>query len=349
MAGNTFGHLFRVTTFGESHGPALGCIIDGCPPGMALSEADIQGEIDRRKTGTSQFTSQRQEADSIQILSGVFNGVTTGTPIGLLITNTDAKPKDYEAIKTAFRPGHADYTYFHKYGVRDFRGGGRASARETVMRVAAGAIARKYLYEICGIVIRACLIQVGQVSIPIVDWTEVDNNPFFIANAEKVDELAAYLQEIRKAGDSIGALVQLEAHKVPVGLGEPVFDKLSATIAQAMMSINAVKAVEIGDGFACITAKGSEFRDEMTKEGFLSNHAGGILGGISTGQALTVKIAFKPASSIILPARSLNEAGEEVEVRIKGRHDPCVGIRGVPITEAMMALTLMDHYLRNKT
>lgn len=348
MAGNSFGQLFRVTTFGESHGVALGCIIDGCPPGMQLNENDIQIELERRRTGTSEYTSQRKEADTVQILSGVFQGVTTGTPIALLIANTDAKSKDYEAIKTDFRPGHADFTYFHKYGLRDFRGGGRASARETVMRVAAGAVARKYLREKLGLSIRGCLLQMGNTLIPITDWDAVDNNPFFAANNEKVPALEALIQSTRKAGDSIGALVQIEAHQVPIGLGEPVFDKLNAAIAHAMMSINAVKAVEIGDGLDCVTMPGTAFRDEMVSTGFLSNHAGGILGGISTGQPIVVKIAFKPTPSIIQPGRSLNEAGEEISVVTKGRHDPCVGIRGVPIAEAMLALVLMDHYLRHK-
>ncbi|NNM60367.1 MAG: chorismate synthase [Legionellales bacterium] len=347
MAGNTFGQVFRVTTFGESHGSALGAIIDGCPPGMKLTEADIMVELERRKTGTSPFTSQRKEPDAVQILSGVFNGVTTGTPIGLVIRNEDNKSKDYEAISAQFRPGHADYTYLQKYGVRDFRGGGRASARETVMRVAAGAIAKKYLREVVGITIRGCLIQMGHVSVPILDWQETEKNPFFVANAEKVPELELLIQATRKAGDSIGALIQIEAHQVPVGLGEPVFDKLNASIAHAMMSINAVKAVEIGDGLSCVTQPGSAFRDEMTREGFLSNHAGGILGGISNGEPIIVKVAFKPTPSIIQPGRSLNTSGDEVTVVTKGRHDPCVGIRGVPIAEAMLALVLMDHYLRN--
>lgn len=347
MAGNSFGQLFRLTTFGESHGVALGGIIDGCPPGLSLSEADIQCELERRRPGQSSFTSQRQESDTVKILSGVFNGVTTGTPIALLIENEDSKPKDYEAISTQFRPGHADFTYLHKYGLRDFRGGGRASARETVIRVAAGAVAKKYLSENVGITIRGCLIQMGQLSVPITDWSAANNNPFFAANAEKVSELELLIQATRKAGDSVGALVQIEAHHVPIGLGEPVFDKLNATIAHAMMSINAVKAVEIGDGLSCVTQAGSIFRDEMAREGFLSNHAGGILGGISNGQPIIVKVAFKPTPSIVKPGFSLDIAGDEVLVTTKGRHDPCVGIRGVPIAEAMLALVLMDHYLRN--
>lgn len=348
MAGNSIGQLFKVTTFGESHGPALGCIIDGCPPGLPLTEEDIQIELERRRTGTSAYTSQRREPDAVKILSGVFNGMTTGTPIGLLIENTDAKPKDYDAISTQFRPGHADYTYYHKYGLRDFRGSGRASARETVMRVAAGAIAKKYLRDKLGVIIRGCMLQMGILSIPIIDWDVVNNNPFFAANAEIVPELEALIQATRKAGDSIGALVQVEAINVPVGLGEPVFDKLNASIAHALMSINAVKAVEIGDGLSCVSNPGSAFRDEMNKDGFLSNHAGGILGGISTGQPIVARVAFKPTPSIIQPGKSLNEAGEEVSVVTKGRHDPCVGIRGVPIAEAMLALVLMDHYLRFK-
>lgn len=331
MPGNSFGEIFRVTTFGESHGPALGGIVDGCPPGLMLSEADLQGDLDRRRPGQSKLTTQRNEPDQIQILSGVFEGKTTGTPIGLLIWNEDHKSKDYNDIKDLFRPGHADYTYHHKYGIRDYRGSGRASARETVIRVAAGGIAKKHLHEQCGIEIEGYLTQVGSL--------------FDVNNPEALE---AYIQQIRKEGDSVGAAVRVIAKNVPVGLGEPVFDRLDADLAKAMMNINAVKAVGIGDGFACVSQKGSEHRDEMNKSGFLSNHAGGILGGISSGQEIIVDVAFKPTSSIIKPGRTLDVHGNEVEVVTKGRHDPCVGIRGVPICEAMMALVLMDHLLRHK-
>jgi chorismate synthase len=318
MAGNTLGHLFRVTTFGESHGLALGAIIDGCPPGLLLNETDIQIELDRRRPGASHFTSQRQEPDSVKILSGVFQGVTTGTPISLLIENVDAKPKDYTNIQDQFRPGHADYTYFHKYGVRDHRGGGRSSARETTMRVAAGAIAKKWLREKLNLQIRACLIQMGTIKIPVVDWDMAQQNDFFIADNSKVPLLEELVHSTRKAGDSLGALVQVEANNVPLGLGEPVFDKLNASIAHAMMSINAVKAVEIGDGYDSVTQLGSDFSDKMNKAGFLSNHAGGILGGISTGQPISVRVAFKPTPSIAQASLSVNEAGEEVHVITKG-------------------------------
>lgn len=349
MPGNSFGQSFVVSTFGESHGVALGCIVDGCPPGMELSEADIQVELERRRTGQSKFTSQRQEGDRVQILSGTFEGKTTGTPIGLVIWNEDAKSKDYEAIKEQFRPGHADFTYFHKYGIRDYRGSGRASARETVMRVAAGAIAKKYLREQCQLEIRGMVTQIGALRIPIVDESAIDQNPFFAANLAIIPQLEDLIQTLRKEGDSVGARVCVIARGVPIGLGEPVFDRLDADLAHAMMSINAVKAVGIGDGFDVVAQKGSAHRDEMDKTGFLSNHAGGVLGGISSGQDLIVDVAFKPTSSILKPGRSLNVHGEEVSVVTKGRHDPCVGIRGVPICEAMMALVLMDHVLRYRS
>jgi len=348
MSGNTFGKLFCVTTFGESHGPAYGCIIDGCPPGLELTEADIQHQLDLRKPGTSRYTSQRREADQVKILSGVFEGQTTGTPIGLLVENTDQRSRDYEQIKEVFRPGHADYTYIKKYGIRDYRGGGRASARETMMRVAAGAIARKYLQQRYGILIRGCLAQLGPITLAASDWSAVPQNPFFCAEPAKIPELEAYMQALIKSGDSIGASIHVEATGLPAGLGEPVFDKLDADIAAAMMSINAVKAVGIGAGFACVTQKGSEHRDILTPEGFLSNNAGGILGGISTGQDITVQVAFKPTSSLRLPAVSTNVAGEVVEVVTTGRHDPCVGLRATPIVEAMLALVLMDHVLRHR-
>lgn len=348
MSGNTFGKLFTVTTFGESHGLALGCIIDGCPPGLILSENDIQPDLERRKTGKSRFTSQRREADQVRILSGVFEGKTTGTPIGLLIENTDHRSRDYEELKDKFRPAHADYTYFKKYGVRDYRGGGRSSARETVMRVAAGAIAKKYLREKAGIKIRGFLAQMGHIICELKDWDLVETNPFFCPDASKLNELENLITELRRDGDSIGAKICVVAEGAPVGLGEPVFEKLNAEIACAMMGINAVKAVAIGDGFDCVTQKGSQFRDEMTANGFLSNHAGGILGGISSGQDIIVSLALKPTPSIRIPGRSLNEAGDEVLISTKGRHDPCVGVRATPIAEAMLALVLMDHVLRHK-
>ena len=329
MPANTIGEIFRVTSFGESHGQALGGIVDGCPPGMELCEADLQIDLDRRKPGQSKLTTQRKEPDQVQILSGTFEGKTTGTPIGLLIWNEDHKSKDYAEIKDLFRPGHADFTYHYKYGIRDYRGSGRASARETVIRVAAGAIAKKYLREQAGIEIAGILTQVG--------------------NLTDLSQLEDYIQAIRKEGDSVGAKVRVIAKHVPIGLGEPVFDRLDADIAKAMMSINAVKAVGIGDGFEVVTQKGSEHRDEMDKTGFLSNHAGGILGGISSGQDIIVDIAFKPTSSILKPGRSLDIHGNEVVVVTKGRHDPCVGIRGVPICEAMLSLVLMDHLLRYRT
>ncbi|HSC47194.1 MAG TPA: chorismate synthase [Gammaproteobacteria bacterium] len=348
MSGNTFGRLFCVTTFGESHGPALGCIVDGCPPGLDLAEADIQRDVERRRSGTSRHTSQRREADTVRVLSGVFEGKTTGTPIGLLIENTDQRPKDYEAIRDKLRPGHADYTYLMKYGRRDYRGGGRASARETVMRVAAGAIARKWLVERCGVVIQGWLAQLGPLELEAKDLEAADSNPFFCPDPSRVAELENYVDALRKSGDSIGARVTVKAQGVPPGWGEPVFDKLDADIASAMMGINAVKGVEIGAGFAAINQKGSEHRDEMTPKGFLSNNAGGILGGISTGQDIIVSLALKPASSIRLPGRTIDEQGAEAEVSVHGRHDPCVGIRAVPIAEAMLALTLMDHALRQR-
>ena len=348
MSGNTFGRLFSVTTFGESHGPALGCIVDGCPPGLEVAEADIQRDVDRRRTGTSRHTSQRHEADVVRILSGVFEGRTTGTPIGLLIENTDARSKDYETIKDAFRPGHADYTYLMKYGRRDHRGGGRASARETVMRVAAGAIARKYLREHFGVTITGWLAQLGPLVLDAKDPGAVDGNPFFCADPARVQELEDYVDALRKSGDSIGARVTVKAQGVPAGWGEPVFDKLDADLAHAMMGINAVKGVEIGAGFAAVNQKGSEHRDEMSPKGFKSNNAGGILGGISTGQDIMVSLALKPASSIRLPVTSLDVHGKPAEVSVTGRHDPVVGIRAVPIAEAMLALTLLDHALRHR-
>lgn len=348
MSGNTFGTLFTVTTFGESHGPALGCIVDGCPPGMALTEEDIQPDLDRRKPGQSRHTTQRREEDRVRILSGVFEGRTTGTPIALVIENTDQRSKDYSDIAKTFRPGHADYTYQQKYGIRDYRGGGRSSARETAARVAAGAIAKKWLKERYGVIVRGYLSQLGPIRIEKLDWDEVERNPFFSPDADKVAEMESFMDALRKSGDSIGAKVTVVAEGVPPGWGEPVFDRLDADIAHAMMSINAVKGVEIGDGFACIEARGTEFRDEITPQGFLSNHAGGVLGGISTGQAVVVHIALKPTSSIRLPGQSVNLPGEPVEVVTKGRHDPCVGIRATPIAEAMLALVLMDHALRHR-
>lgn len=348
MSGNTIGKLFTVTSFGESHGPALGCIVDGCPPGMALSEADIQGDLDRRKPGTSRHTTQRREADAVKILSGVFEGKTTGTPIGLLIENTDQRSKDYSKIAETFRPGHADYTYQQKYGFRDYRGGGRSSARETAMRVAAGAIAKKYLKETAGIEIRGYLSQLGPIKIEKMDWSAVETNPFFCPDADKVPEMEAYMDALRKEGESIGARIEVVATHVPPGLGEPIFDRIDADLAHALMSINAVKGVEIGDGFACIESKGTAFRDEITPEGFLSNHAGGILGGISSGQNIVVGIALKPTSSLRLPGKSIDVKGEAVEVVTEGRHDPCVGIRATPIAEAMVAIILMDHLLRHR-
>lgn len=348
MSGNSIGKLFTVTSFGESHGPALGCIVDGCPPGLTLTEADIQHDLDRRKPGTSRHTTQRREADEVKILSGVFEGKTTGTPIGLLIENTDQRSKDYSKIADSFRPGHADYTYQQKYGFRDYRGGGRSSARETAMRVAAGGIAKKYLKEQMGIEIRGYLSQLGPIKIEKRDWSIVDSNPFFCPDVDKIEAMASYMDALRKEGESIGARIEVEAINVPPGLGEPIFDRLDADLAHALMSINAVKGVEIGDGFACIDSKGTKFRDEMTPSGFLSNHAGGILGGISSGQTIRASIALKPTSSLRLAGKSINANGEAIEVVTEGRHDPCVGIRATPIAEAMMAIVLMDHLLRHR-
>ncbi|MBB5320652.1 chorismate synthase [Marinobacter oulmenensis] len=348
MSGNTFGKLFTVTTFGESHGAALGCIIDGCPPGLELSEADMQRDLDRRKPGTSRHTTQRREADEVRILSGVFEGRTTGTPIGLLIENTDQRSKDYSKIAQQFRPAHADYTYTHKYGIRDYRGGGRSSARETAMRVAAGAVARKFLEQRLGIRIRGYLSQLGPISIEKLDWDQVHQNPFFCPDADKVPEMEAYMDALRKEGDSIGARINVVADGVPPGLGEPIFDRLDADLAHALMSINAVKGVEIGAGFESVTQKGTEHRDEMTPDGFLSNNAGGVLGGISSGQPIVASMALKPTSSLRLPGQGIDVDGNPVEVVTTGRHDPCVGIRATPIAEAMMAIVLMDHYLRHR-
>lgn len=348
MAGNSFGQLFRVTTFGESHGLALGAVVDGCPPGLEISEADLQGDLDRRKPGTSRYTTPRREPDEVKILSGVFEGKTTGTSIGLLIENTDQRSKDYSDIKDVFRPGHADYTYHQKYGQRDYRGGGRSSARETAMRVAAGAIAKKYLKQMHGIEITGFLSQLGPIKAEAFDAAQIEQNPFFFPDAGKLEELDQYMRDLKKEGNSVGAKVQVIASKVPVGLGEPVFDRLDADIAHAMMGINAVKGVEIGDGFAVVEQKGSEHRDEMTPAGFASNHAGGILGGISSGQDIVVSMALKPTSSITVPGKTINTEGEAIEMITKGRHDPCVGIRAVPIAEAMLALVLMDHLLRHR-
>jgi chorismate synthase len=348
MSGNSFGKLFTVTSFGESHGPAIGCIVDGCPPGLELSEADLQQDLDRRKPGKSRHTTQRREDDAVQILSGVFEGRTTGSPIGLLIHNTDQRSKDYSNILDRFRPGHADYTYQQKYGFRDYRGGGRSSARETAMRVAAGAIAKKYLAARHGIRIRGYLSQLGPNRPRGFDWSVVEENPFFWPDAAMVPALETYMDALRKSGDSIGARVTVVASGIPPGLGEPIFDRLDADIAHALMSINAVKGVEIGAGFACVEQKGTEHRDEITPQGFLSNNAGGILGGISSGQDIIAHMALKPTSSIRLPGRSVNLAGEPVEVVTHGRHDPCVGIRATPIAEAMLAMVLMDHLLRHR-
>ncbi|MTI13911.1 chorismate synthase [Sansalvadorimonas verongulae] len=347
MAGNTIGKLFTVTSFGESHGPALGCIVDGCPPGVDISVEDLQKDLDRRKPGTSRFTTQRREPDEVRILSGVFEGKTTGTPIGLLIENTDQRSKDYSNIKDIYRPAHADYTYNQKYGFRDYRGGGRSSARETAMRVAAGAIAKKYLASL-GIKIRGYLEQMGDIRVESFDWNEVGNNPFFCPDAAKVPEMEALINSLRKAGDSVGARITVEATGVMPGLGEPVFDRLDADLAHSLMSINAVKGVEIGAGFAAVSQKGSEHRDEITPDGFLSNNAGGILGGISSGQTIRASIALKPTSSLTIPGRSVDIHGQPAEVITKGRHDPCVGIRATPIAEAMMAIILMDHLLRHR-
>lgn len=348
MSGNTFGKLFSVTTFGESHGLALGCIVDGCPPGLELSEDDLQRDLDRRKPGTSRYTTQRKEADQVKILSGVFEGKTTGTPIGLIIENTDQRSKDYSNIKDTFRPAHADYAYMQKYGVRDYRGGGRSSARETAMRVAAGGIAKKYLREKFGIEIKGYLSQLGPIAIERVDWNEVDNNPFFCPDVDKVPEMETYMQKLNKEGNSVGAKITVMATNVPPGLGEPIFDRLDAELAHALMSINAVKGIEIGAGFESVSQKGTEHRDEMTPNGFLSNNAGGILGGISTGQDIVASIALKPTSSLRIPGQSIDINGEAIDVVTHGRHDPCVGIRATPIAEAMMALVIMDHFMRNR-
>ena len=348
MSGNTFGRLFTVTTFGESHGVALGAIVDGCPPGMPLSEADLQPDLDRRRPGRSKYTSQRKETDEVEILSGVFEGKTTGTAIGLLIRNVDHKSKDYEDIKRKFRPAHADFTYLHKYGIRDYRGSGRASARETVMRVAAGAIARKYLSSQAGVSVRGYLSRIGDIVPALKSWDAVEENPFFCPDPDAVDAIAALIDRLRREGDSIGAEITVVASGVPVGLGEPVFAKLDSELAGALMGINAVKAVGIGDGFAVVGQRGTEHRDEMSRDGFLSNRAGGVLGGISSGQDIIARMALKPTSSLTTPGRTIDIDGNETEVVTKGRHDPCVGIRATPIAEAMVALVLMDHLLRHR-
>jgi len=348
MSGNTFGKLFCVTAFGESHGPAMGCIVDGCPPGMPLSEQDIQPEIDRRRTGTSRHTSQRKEPDQVRILSGVFEGRTTGTPIGLLIENQDQRSRDYDKVKDRFRPGHADYTYQQKYGRRDYRGGGRSSARETVMRVAAGAIARKYLRERLGVTIQGYLAQLGPLRLEVRSLETVYDNPFFSPDPSRLVDIEDYMTRLRRDGDSVGARINVLARGVPPGLGEPVFDRLDAEIAHAMMSINAVKGVELGAGFDAVAQRGSEHRDLMSPQGFLSNHAGGVLGGISSGQDILVSLAFKPTSSIVIPGETIDVQGRGVDVVTTGRHDPCVGLRATPIAEAMLALVLMDHYLRHR-
>ena len=348
MSGNTLGRLFCVTSFGESHGPAIGCVVDGCPPGMALAESDIQAELDRRKPGTSRHVTQRREEDRVEILSGVFEGVTTGTPIALLIRNTDQRSKDYSKIKDSFRPGHADYTYWQKYGIRDYRGGGRQSARETAVRVAAGAVAKKWLHEKYGVVIRGYLSQLGPIEVPFKTWDAVNANPFFVADADFVPRLEEFMDKLRKSGNSAGARITTIASGVPAGWGEPVYDKLDADLAYNMMNINAVKGVEIGAGFAAVMQKGTEHSDEMTPQGFVSNNAGGILGGISTGQNIVVNVAVKPTSSIRLARHTIDRQGNPALIETHGRHDPCVGIRATPICEAMMALTLIDHALRHR-
>ncbi len=348
MSGNTLGTLYCVTSFGESHGPAIGCVVDGCPPGMALTTEDIQRDLDRRKPGTSRHVTQRRESDTVEILSGVFEGRTTGTPIALLIRNEDARSRDYANIAETFRPGHGDYTYWQKYGIRDYRGGGRQSARETAVRVAAGAIARKWLHERYGVTIRGCLAQIGPVVVPFEGWEHVHANPFFIANGSMAPELERFMDRLRKSGDSCGARITVHASGVPVGWGEPVYGRLDADLAHAMMGINAVKGVEIGAGFASVAQSGTEHTDEMTPEGFLGNQAGGILAGISTGQDIVVSIAVKPTSSVRLDRRSIDRNGQPVVVNTHGRHDPCVGIRATPIAEAMMAIVLMDHALRHR-
>jgi len=348
MAGDTFGRLFTVTTFGESHGPAMGCVVDGCPPGLALTEEDIQQDLERRRPGKSRHVTQRKEPDRVKILSGVFEGMTTGTAIGLLVENVDQRSRDYSKIKDKFRPGHADYSYQQKYGIRDYRGGGRASARETVMRVAAGAIARKYLAERLGVRVSGYLAALGPIQLAAPDLDAVDTNPFFCADPERLDELETFMIELRRAGDSIGARINLIASGVPAGLGEPVFDKLEADIAHALMSINAVKGVEFGDGFKCVEQHGSEHRDEILPAGFVKNSAGGTLGGISSGQDILVSIALKPTSSIQVPGATVDRKGQATDIVTTGRHDPCVGLRATPIAEAMLALTLMDHWLRHR-
>ncbi|MFJ7565901.1 chorismate synthase [Herminiimonas sp. NPDC097707] len=348
MSGNTFGTLFTVTTFGESHGPAIGCVIDGCPPGMVLSEADIQFDLDRRKPGTSRHVTQRQESDTVEILSGVFEGKTTGTPIALLIRNEDQRSKDYGNITDTFRPGHADYTYWHKYGIRDPRGGGRSSARLTAPVVGAAAIAKKWLLEQYGTTFKGCMSQLGEIAIPFESWEHVPNNPFFSANASILPQLEAYMDDLRKNGDSCGARIDVVAENVPIGLGEPIYDKLDAEIAYALMGINAVKGVEIGAGFKSVAQKGTEHGDELTPDGFASNNAGGVLGGISTGQNITASMAIKPTSSIRTARHSIDKTGNPIMVETFGRHDPCVGIRATPIAEAMLALVLMDHALRHR-
>jgi chorismate synthase len=348
MAGDTYGRLFTVTTFGESHGPALGCVVDGCPPGLFLDASDLQKDLDRRRPGRSRHVTQRQEPDQVKILSGVFEGRTTGTAIGLLIENVDQRSGDYSKIKDTFRPGHADYTYEQKYGIRDYRGGGRSSARETAMRVAAGAIARKYLAEKLGLTIRGYLAEIGPFKLDPVDLTRVDDNPFFCADPARIPQLEVFMDELRAAGDSIGARINVVATGVPVGLGEPVFDKLEAEIAKGLMSINAVRGVEFGDGFECVRQRGSEHRDELTPDGFKKNSAGGTLGGISSGQDILVSIALKPTSSIQVPGATIDKQGRASDIVTTGRHDPCVGLRATPIAEAMVALTLMDHYLRHR-
>jgi chorismate synthase len=348
VSGNSFGKLFSVTTFGESHGISLGCVIDGCPPGMQLSEADIQVDLDRRRPGRNRHTTQRNEPDQVKILSGVFEGKTTGTPIGLVVENKDQRSRDYGDIKDKFRPGHADYTYQQKYGIRDYRGGGRSSARETTMRVAAGAVARKYLGERLGVGIHGYVAQLGPIALSASDLSIVDDNPFFCADPDRIDELEAFMDELREQGDSIGAKISVLASNVPPGLGEPVFDKLEADLAHGLMSINAVKGVELGAGFAAVTQRGSEHRDEMGADGFSKNDAGGTLGGISSGQNILASIALKPTSSISVPGKTIDKSGKETEIVTKGRHDPCVGLRATPIAEAMVALVLMDHYLRHR-
>ena len=348
MSGSTFGELFRVTNFGESHGVAIGCVIDGCPPGLALTEADIQADLDRRRPGTSRHVTQRREPDAVEILSGVYEGQTTGTPIALMIRNVDQRSKDYGNILDTFRPGHADYTYWHKYGIRDPRGGGRSSARLTAPVVGAAAVAKKWLFEQYGTTFKGCMSQLGEIAIPFESWEHVPNNPFFAANASIIERLEAYMDALRKDGDSIGARIDVVAQNVPVGLGEPLYDKLDAEIAFALMGINAVKGVEIGAGFRSVAQKGSEHGDALTPEGFVGNNAGGVLGGISTGQDITASIAIKPTSSIRTPRPSIDKSGQPIAVETFGRHDPCVGIRATPIAEAMLALVLMDHALRHR-